>query len=229
MSVTQQALREKYSAFYRQFHVMHAEIIANGSGNHGHGPDHDMLVAGYCLLISEHHTDVAEMAWVAAHLHSIDRFYGEGYEEVVDRMLLLVSTTDTNLGFDAEEIAEIKRAVIHHDQPNEENDSLTLVFLKDADRLANVMPYVIARSGQFRPNLPIVELGLSGFDMNPNSSHRSPRSIHDDLLICLEWHPDSGTKYAIRSQVARELGEELFVYLRDWFKLSDKHMKLAGL
>jgi hypothetical protein len=103
------------------------------------------------------------------------------------------------------------------------------IVLQDADRLANVMPYVIARAGQFRWKLPVVELGHTGLDMHPESSHQKPRSIHDALIACLEWHPDSGTKFAIRTPKAREIGEELFVYLREWFALSDRHMKMAGL
>ncbi len=239
MALTQETLRLKYAAFYEQFHLMHAELVVNGLGHRGHGPDHDMLVAGYCLLIAGDDHRLAEMAWVAAHLHSLDRFFGDAHEKVTRGML---DTTIGILGYDEpmiakdpicgiekEEASVVLDAVLRHGRPNEDDDSSTLVVLKDADRLANVMPYVIARSGQFQPNLPVVELGHTGFDKHPETTYRSPRSIHDDLLGCLEWHPDSGTKFAIRTQKGREIGEELFAFLRDWFALSDKHMKLAGL
>ena len=229
MALTQEALRKKYAVFYSQFHEMHEELVSDGRGHAGHGPDHDMLVAGYTLLIAGDDHRLAEMAWVASHLHSIDRFFGDDHELITTSMLLLVENTDENLGFNPEDIDEIKLAVLRHARPNAEDDSMVQIVLRDADRLANVMPYVIARAGQFRWKLPVVELGHTGLDMHPESSHQKPRSIHDALIACLEWHPDSGTKFAIRTPKAREIGEELFVYLREWFALSDRHMKMAGL
>ncbi len=240
MAMTQEALREKYTTFYRRFHSLHKGAIEEGSGHRGHGPDHDMLVAGYCLLIAGDDHRLAEMAWVAAHLHSFDRFAGDGAEELIDELL---SHTTRQLPRDPEnegweelpgrlpheDILLVKTAVMRHDKPNADDDSMVQIVLQDADRLANLMPYVIARSGQFQPDIPVVEIGHTGFDRHPESTYKSPRSIHDDLLGCLEWHPDSGTKFAIRTPKAREIGGELFAFLRDWFAISDRHMKMAGL
>lgn len=217
---------------------MHAKLVKDGLGHRGHGPDHDMLVAGYCLRIAVNDHRLAEMAWVASHLHSIDRACGEGAEAIIDMMLSSARSYNDDShpmnpvefsGLDDVEIAEVKLAVMRHDKPNADDDSQVQIVLQDADRLANVMPYIIARSGQFYADRPVVEIGYTGFDKHPESTYKSPRSVHDDLLGSLEWHPDSGTKFAIRTQAAREIGEELFLFLRGWFELSHKHMQMAGI
>ncbi len=237
--LTQEMMRGKFSAFYREFVRMHTKFIQGGNGHRGHGPDHDMLVAGYTLMIAGDDHRLAEMAWVAAHLHSFDRFLGNDAEKMIDEILTLVEMRDVGIGqpgwyefiegFKEVEILEIKLAVMRHDKPNADDDNSVQIILQDADRLANVMPLVIARSGQFQPDLPVVELGYTGLDKHPETTYKSPRSIHDDLLGCLEWHPDSGTRFAIRTEAARELGEELFTFLRRFFELTDKHFKMAGL
>lgn len=215
-------LRRRYSKFFNELLKIHHELNEIGLGNRGHGPEHDTLVAGYCLLIAGNDNRLAEMTWIAAHLHSLDRFFKNKYEEMINGMLAKCEELSQ------EEITEIKFAVMHHDQPNEDDDSALLIVLKDADRLANVMPHVIARSGQFQPGLPVIEQGYIGLEKHPLTTKRSPRSIHDDLLGCLEWHSDSDARFAIRTEVAKKIGEELFDYLRMWFTLSHKHLKMTG-
>lgn len=64
--LTQSELRGKYPVFYSNFTEMHNKFIQEGHGHRGHGPDHDILVAGYTLLIAGDDHRLAEMAWVAA-------------------------------------------------------------------------------------------------------------------------------------------------------------------
>jgi hypothetical protein len=228
LTLTQTDMRDAFPAFFSRFNEIHNMLVETGRGHRGHGPDHDMLVGGYALIIADL-TLIAKMAWVAAHLHSLDRFYGDEHVQMTDEMLALVWADDHNSGFTSDQIAMIREAVMKHGRPNEDDDNPVTVILKDADRLANMNPHVIVRSGQFQSELPVVEFGYVGFDKHPGSTYKAPRSIHDDLLGCLEWHPDSGTPYAIRTEAARPFANELYEHLTTWFTLSQKHMKLAGL
>ena len=214
-------MKGRQPAFYQAFVQMHTDLVASGRGQRGHGIDHDLMVAGYCLQLAEDNW-ISPLVWAAALLHSIDRFFGEQTEEKIDQML------DLFLGYTEESIASVKLAVLRHDRPNSPDDSLVQVILQDADHLTNAGPLVLVRCGQFYPNLPAIELEFVGrLERAPGSTYKNPRSCKDDLLGCLDWEQD--VDFGLRTQRAKEIGVPYFNFLRQFFNLTHKQFQEVGL
>lgn len=200
---------------------------SGGEFHRGHGSDHDLLVGQFALLIADNEID-GMLAWVAAHLHSLDRILGA--EAPVQIRELLENYTQACLS--AEQIDLIYDAVIRHDTPNNPDDSVVKVLLQDADRLANVGSMVVARSGQFRPDLPVIELGYTGLTRHPDSTYHKPRSIKDDLLGCLEWDAEGewcDPKFCLRTAKAIELGRPRFQALKMVLASWAEDFEITGL
>lgn len=214
-------MKDTYGIFYEAFVQMHKDLVANGGGHAGHGVDHDLMVASYCLIIAEDEK-VSKMAWVAGLLHSIDRFFGVMSEVMINFMLNIVSND-----FDELELAEIKTAILRHDKPNALDDSLTQIILQDADRLANLGPIALIRSGQCHPTLPAIELEATGVGWAKGSTYKIPLSCKDELLGHLEW--ETGPRFGLRTEKAKKIGKKYFDFLREFFELTNKQFIETGL
>lgn len=215
-------LKKKYPNFYDAFVNTHRYLADNGQGHRGHGPDHDLMVAGYCLLITDNGR-VGEKAWIAALLHSFDRFFGDEVEEKITEMLQFLPENE----FSPEELAEIREAIHRHNQPNATDDGPVQVVLQDADRLANVGPMVIYRSGQFHSVIPAIEIGFTPWKKNPASTLRKPRSGYDNMLNVLEWEADP--RFGLRLEKSKRIGKKYFDFLRSWFQLVHDQLDETGL
>ncbi|OGY97956.1 MAG: hypothetical protein A2855_01660 [Candidatus Liptonbacteria bacterium RIFCSPHIGHO2_01_FULL_57_28] len=161
----------------------------------GHDFDHDLRVAEMAVLIAPDAT-IARFAAVAGFCHSADRFVqrfrgvGRGEvadEEVADVMHGFCSTTPSwRLRGGVLGIA--LRAVLLHCRPNDEDDDLVVMTLKDADRIVNCDPDVIVRSSRHHPEYPAVDYVHGLHD--PAATYKEPRSILRDISHCLEWAED---------------------------------------
>ncbi len=195
----------------------------------GHGfYDHDLAVAQVCTRIHEDESAVKK-AWVAALLHSLDRFMEKEEEkETIEKLLSLVP-------FDLlseEDRKEIRVALENHDKFNGQEDSLVQIILQDADRVANAMAIVIPRSGQLCPAIPAIELEYLETRMNPGSTYRKPLSVHDDLFGVLEWDkegPQAFEKVTLRLPLSVELGRIHFQYIRGWMDRVREDFTSLGL
>lgn len=170
---------------------MHEQLAVGGQGHQGHGIDHDLLVMGYALRIAPT-KELAELAWIAASLHSLDRHFGEQAEKEISRLLELTSLNN-------EKRQTILTAVMRHDKKNAADDSMVQILLQDADRLANINPSVLIRSGQFRPTIPALEISEQALSPAPvpGESYQNPPSCIRDISKCLEWWPEHCEKYGV--------------------------------
>jgi len=215
--------RSRFPTLYDAWELVHD---ASKRAHSGHGKDHDAAVAMMTQRIAPDER-TAEMAWVAGLLHSIDHLVGkESYEETLDSLL-----TQVYMDFDPPEIAEIRDAVLKHNGRNEPSDSLTLVTLRDADRLINIQPLVIIRSGQFHPSIAAIELEHIGKNpggrLNPESTYHDPKSVRDALVSCLEWESDPN--FCLRLPAAIEIGKRDFQYLREFLARCEEPFHNLGL
>ncbi len=214
--------RKKFYGLYTWIMQKHDDLGKAGKGHRGHGPDHDIMVAQYCLLIAEDEV-VAEMAWCASLLHSFDRMFGDQAEEMI------ILGMDFLYGkFDHDQRQIILKAVLDHSKPNATEDSDVTVVLKDADKLANVVSTVIARSGQFYNDIPVIELGFTnGMGCHPKSTYSAPRSCRDDIVSAMGWEND--LKFGLRLSKSKELGKPKFDFLRGYFQQIEASFREVGL
>lgn len=219
----------KYLAFWQHFLEFHENMEFRGCGNNGHGVDHDATVMGLTQIAAQDpaikNPRTRDMAWIAAGLHSYDRF-NLGIEEIN----LALATLPVG-EFSEAELNEIRYAVEHHNQFNGENDSETLICLMDADRAANVGAAVIYRSGQFHPKIPVFPIGKTSSFSIPNrlegSSYPKPLTGWCDLVGSLEWWYDP--KVQIRLNTIRKLTEPDFEFLLLWFSRIHSNCVTAGI
>lgn len=197
---------------------MHEKLANEGKGHQGHGLDHDLLVMGYTLRIAPT-KELAELAWIAASLHSLDRHFGEQAESNISKLLEVTS-------LDPEKKQTILTAVMRHDKKNDEDDSVVQILLQDADRLANINPSVLIRSGQFRPGIPALEINEKALSPAPvpGESYQNPPSCLRDISKCLEWCPahceryDIPKMFCIRTKAALKIAMPYFRTLEKCFK-----------
>lgn len=179
-------LKKLCASFYQEFEKTHERAIRTCILTRGHGPEHDLTVAKWCVILSDNQ-DTRELAWVAALLHSIDRLMPhylphEIVKSLVDRQFTYLPTHY----FDSYEKEIISHAILHHAEKNKPEDSDVLVVLKDADRLANLAPEIIMRIGQFAPAVPSFDLQYIDRP-HPDSSFGNLKTALDDLYYVLEW------------------------------------------
>lgn len=202
------AQKNKFNTFFSELKKTHRELTIENLDNRGHGFDHDLMVAQYGLLVCED-DNKKDSVWVAGLLHSFDRLFGENAENEINRLLEFIP----NELISKDNKSEIKLAIHDHDGPNKDDDSHVKMVLQDSDRLANIGSILIIRSGQFRPNIPSLELDYLDH-ANPQSTYNEPRSIMDDIRTTLEWENKDG--YNIRLSKSKELSKKHFQYLRDF-------------
>lgn len=199
---------------------------ASTRNHYGHGLDHDVAVAMMAASLVE---DMqlgalqARKAFAAGLLHSTDRVFGPGYEEVLERYLLLLP----NPPFRATDAEEIRVAVLRHDEFKDKNvdtRSTTQRILMDADKLVNMDPLLIVRSGQHHPNIPAIELEYIG-RRNPASTFKEPTSVIEDLWGSIEWVEPGWFHYPEAQRRAEVLAE----YIRTYIKSVEQEYEALGI
>jgi hypothetical protein len=180
----------------------------------GHGLDHDAAVAMMGILLAGTDETAAEMVFVAALVHSTDRFVEEGH---LDATLNLYLSLLPIGHFNDTQVAEIKEAVLRHTEFKDrdlETRKPTQCLLMDADKLVNLNLLLVARSGQLQPNIPAIEMQFVG-GRNPLSTYRKPTSIIEDLHGSLEWL-EPGWLHSPTARVRADvLGAKLRQYIED--------------
>lgn len=183
----------------RQDHIDH------GKFGGGHDFTHALMVARYAVLIAED-LDIGRLAWVAAICHNTDRIHREAYEgELATLLRGYLSVTDLD---DAEKRLVVE-AVLEHHSLNKDEDSPVTVVLKDADRLANIGPNNILRSGQLYNELPAYDPRYVAHP-DPEATYRVPKTVLHDVLCSLEWEP------WFRTPKAKELAGPYFEFYREF-------------
>lgn len=204
--------RKEFSTFY---HHLEKEGVTS---NKGHGFEHDITVASIAVLIAEDEV-TQRLAWVAAMLHSLDHklvvegedknasyFYSKVQGEICKKLALLPTGI-----FQKEDLVIIEDAVLHHGERSPNNRSQTLHVLQEADMLANMSLDVAMRGGQYRPNIPAIELDYIE-SINPLSSYSNPQSVFDAIQITItEYVPKITLKKAIVLAEQRKNDLELYV------------------
>lgn len=195
------------------------KLHASREKNSGHGFDHDLAVAqwAYRLSIEEGFSyETAALAWVAGILHSLDHVLPNGIKSVIGSMGIKDLLDLTQIS--EEQKVVIIKAVQEHSGANGANDSTVKVALMDADKIANLGPTVIIRSGQFRPDIPPCETEyLIGTDVNPASTYPKPTSVLDDLRHNMWWGDQvRNPKYCFRLRSAWKHGEKRIAYLANF-------------
>jgi HD superfamily phosphodiesterase len=180
------AYRNRFMSLYTEVKMSH---LSSPRAHHGHGLDHDVTVAMLAVNIAPD-SRTADKAFVAALLHSTDRLMVESNKMAEETHMRVCLSCLPDGTFSMDEIKEIVQAALRHSELNRDDQSLTQQVLMDADRLANMMPSVIIRSGQFRPEIPPFEFRYLNWKINPDSTYRDPKSVLDDLRITLrEYMP----------------------------------------
>lgn len=209
--------RRKFSVLYVFIGGIHKQIVQRGVSNHGHGFDHDLMVAQYGAIVAQGER-VGQMAWVAGLLHSLDRHFPEDRaRELVEEGLAYVSDEFTET-----EVDQIRTAVADHSKLNDDMDGPVSVALKDADRLANLGAINIIRGGQHRPNIPACIMETLG-RLHPESTFKNPKSCFDATFYNLEW------RNMLRLPKSKQLGERYFTFLLEWQALAVSQSAEVGL
>lgn len=178
-----------------------------------HGVDHDLRAANYALMIAPD-ARTARLAAAAGLCHSADHMV----EKLVRELLQGDLTED--------ERDEVVLAVLRHESVNSESDTPVEVTLKDADRLANLDADVIARSGQFHPDLLVVD--PIHLENDPEATYHDPRSLLWDVANCVSWTEETGP-YVLRLPKARALGASRAAFLRFYISTIHAQREEAGL
>ena len=189
----------------------------------GHDFRHVVAVAVATQTISEGMPDdVRRTALIAAVLHNTDRLYGR---DAVDGKL---RDYLNGISLSTDEQERIIFAVLQHSKPNDDNDPAELIILKDADRVACLMPSVIIRSGQFLWPLPDLDY-RHVLEKSPGSTFQQPFSVLDNLHELLDWVDESNPKFVIRTPKALQIAAQGARFLRSMFAAQQKMQTDIGL
>jgi hypothetical protein len=179
----------------------------------GHGMDHNAAVAMMGVSLCERDEVAAEMAFVAGLIHSTDRVVPtEQLSAELDHYLSLVPPNR----FSAEQLAEIKEAVLRHDEYKDRNLATrkpTQKILMDADKLVNMNLLIVIRAGQHRPHIPAIELEFLGC-RNPASTYKQPSSVIDMLRYVAEWAGPGWMHLPQAQQQAQAAAAQILDYVR---------------
>jgi len=193
--------RDQFRSLYDAVKSVHGN---SGRPHRGHGFDHDVTVAMTAVFIAPSER-VAERAFCAGLMHSADHCVTR--EELGTTLNGYLSKIPRD--FSDKELAEIKEAVLRHREykgRNLKTRKPTQRTLMDADKLVNMEPLVIARSGQFHPGIPAIETHWvgkrGGRYANPASTYANPCNLLDDIRGCAEWAEPGWMHYPISRQLA---------------------------
>jgi len=209
-------LLEKYAGLVKTVRSDHRKQGFVGSH---HDFLHALMVAHYAVMIAEDDF-IAELAWLAGVCHNTDHIFPNLSEFEHRRQIsdYLVHWT----GLDSESSKKVLTAVMLHSKLNDPNDDQVTMTLKDADRLANLGPNVIIRSGQYYYRLPAFNpFFVAEFD--PTSTYRNPKSVLRDIMSSLEWVD------WLRLPKARELAKPYADFLQQFRALIQHQLREVGL
>ncbi|MEK7598915.1 MAG: hypothetical protein AAB474_00480 [Patescibacteria group bacterium] len=196
----------------------------------GHDPFHAARAGQHAFNIAEDQA-TARLAAIAGLCHNADRILQHelkiGKKEVPEEIIAdLVNKWLDEIDLHAEERSIIIGAVLKHSLPNDPDDSQVLVALRDADRLINLEPDEIIRSGQFH-KVPAVDpiYWLS----DPAATFKEPRSVIKDLSHCAEWGNFNDPKFGIRLPKAQALAAKHAKFMLDYIERVKEVWEEAGL
>ena len=171
-----------------------------------HNFDHDLRAAQYALMIAEDEMS-GKLGAAAALCHSADRIlqvlldldYNEEAPE--DQVLTLLSNWLNAESFSDKEKEEIIHAVLNHTGPNRPEDSMTLVILKDADRLTCTDAENLMSAVRYFHDLPLLD-PVHLLD-DPKATYREPKSVFRSFVDKNDWIGDG--LFAVRLSKAKGL------------------------
>lgn len=161
-----------------------------------------------------------QLGWASGTCHNADHLL----RKKLDRRPTIGEISEMVLGWleAAENILwenkeSILGAVLQHGKPNDPADNLTTIALKDADRIVNLDPDTIVRSGQWQPNLPpfddyLPQL-LRGGPQRGKYNHRL--TIAEDLWNCLEWAEEG--PFGVRLPEAKRMIKRRTAFFRQFY------------
>lgn len=205
---------------------------------HGHEFDHAFAVANLANFFSESLLGVTssvmhELAWMAGICHNADRIIAldrgtpRGEVPRSDIEALVRSWLDTEPALGNEDKDIIVRAVLNHGKPNEETDDAVTIALKDADRVVNARFDVVIRSGQFQPELPVLDPTLLLEDKRGRYNGRF--TIIADLVDCLDWGNLADERFGVRSSAAKKMIVRRVKKLRKFLEDNIEQRREEGL
>lgn len=214
----QQTVWELYEESYADLvDAVRRDHVRAGKFGGGHDFTHALMVARYAVVIAED-LEIGELAWVAAICHNTDRIYHDFDERQIEMMLqTYLGETDLDLG----RRQLVVQAVLKHHDLNQHEDSPVLVVLKDADRLANIGPNNILRSGQHYHMLPAYDPRFV-VSPDPEATYREPQTVLHDTLCSLEWEP------WLRCPKAIALAKPYFAFYRGFKRMFEYQMREVG-
>jgi len=209
--------RNLFPDFYNEIKNGHQQTL---SKNHsGHGFDHDITVAMLALKIAPS-VRLGQKAWCASLLHSTDRVV----EDTKVKEAMISYSQQLKHFFDENEIIEIIEAALRHSELNQEDQKDTQIVLMDADRLANMQSAVIIRGGQFRHNIPAIDLKYLDGKKDPWSTYENPQTVLDNIrLIISQYTPQ------LRIKKAKVLGAFYSGRLKRYIQSIEDDYKKLGL
>ena len=208
--------RKKFSIFYAAVRSKHA---TSPHQHRGHGFDHDVAVAQMAVLIAPT-PRLADMGWVAGLIHSADRLVG--VDECPAQLREYLGFLPMNF-FSDEEIEEIYLAVLEHSEKSPLHRSSTQEVLQDADKLINMQATAFIRAGQFRFDIPTVELAHLE-KINPASTYHAPKSVLDGCRISFYEYPS-----LINTKKGKELASVYVERFRQYEQQILEDHQLLGL
>ncbi len=185
----------------------------------GHGLDHDVTVAQMAAYLapSQH---LAEMVWVAGLIHSTDRLLGGA--SPTEKLREYLTKLPGNL-FSKEESEEIFLAALEHSEKMPSHRSPTQEILQDADKLVNMQAAMLIRVGQFRHDMPALELQYLDHS-NPQSTYHHPINALDNVRMVSEEYPP-----LLFTPKGKELGARYATALRSYQESIARDYDLLGL
>lgn len=239
---------EEHRALFGKFYeaVKRAHLESKRS-HHGHGLDHDVTAAQIGDLIAPDGR-TAEKAWCALMTHSVDRMTEKRLPHDEEEFAGRVAEKTWGLldhlppgHFTPRETKEIFQASFGHFLEEEKGDiflpsagrkkkicretrSPLQQIVLEADWLANLMPAVVIRAGQFLPGIPAFEFEFLHGERNPASTYHGPRSVLDDLRANLRVYVPM-----LRTRRAKKLAKWYAASLQAFVRAVEKSNRQLGL
>jgi hypothetical protein len=188
----------------------------------GHDVDHAIRVGEMARRIAmEEWKDpqVARLAGLAGLCHNADRIRERqllGVKPEPESVTSLVKVWLMPLELPNAQVVIITDAVLRHSRGNEDTDTQETIALKDADRVVNMAPDLIIRSGQHYHMLPAVD--YVQFLEDPNATYAQPGSVLRDIWYVEDWVTIGG-RFCCRTNVGQTLAlkrwEKIMAYVND--------------
>lgn len=199
---------------------------------HGHGFESHVnrvaAVAGKCA-----EPKWRKMAVAAGLCHNVDRLLAVEFklphrkevprEEVSGTVRMWLDATTNFVAIDKDIIVQ---AVLDHERPNNLGDHPVQIALQDGDRVVNAALDVIIRSGQFRHELPVIDMNLLLDDTRGKYNGRM--TVIADLLDCLDWDAPGG-KFGCRTKVGQRMIKPRVAELRRFLLKYIDQLKQEGV